>query len=647
VTVLGGVDVGFKETAEDLVLPRSSVALHRLDVDGLRGIAVASVILYHFNVGAFSGGFVGVDIFFVISGFVITASILADLRRDSFSILTFYFRRVRRIVPAFAALIIAVSIAAALILLPSDLADYSRSVISANFFVSNIYFWKSSGYFSAEAHTKPLLHTWSLAVEEQFYFFAPVLFLIIYRLGKHRWPTLLLPLVLASLALSIFAIWVAPTAGFFLLPTRAWELLLGAAVAFAEPPAARRLVWETAAGCGLLLLAFSIFALKSTDPFPGWNALFPCAGTALIILSGVGQGANGLPCANRLLSVGPIVWIGLISYSLYLIHWPIAAFVHYLLLKEPTLAEAASMTALSIFLAWISWQFVEQPFRRVTAKKRWVVLSAGVAVFAIGAVLGILGVLVRGLPQRFPDFVERRIPGVEDWGGEQCFNQNPANPTPWSAEACTRIHGNNGRILVWGDSFAAQYMPGILRDGQRIDSDVLQYTFAGCPPVLGYFSFARVGCSSFNKRVPDLVRSLHIDTVVMAARWTETPLRSINQLGETVARLRDAGAQVYVFGQSPEFDTDVQHVDYISGYYKRSGPAYWTISFDPKLNEHIARQSAQAHFVDPLHYLCHAGLCEYRNADEFYYADYGHFSAYGSLLAVQSYFPVSSSKSGS
>jgi peptidoglycan/LPS O-acetylase OafA/YrhL len=622
-------------------LHKAKVVRHRFDIDGLRGIAVLSVIFYHFNITWFSGGFVGVDIFFVISGFVIAGSILDDLRAGKFSIATFYFRRIRRIVPAFAALVVVTSIAASAILLSPDLVDYSRSVISANLFASNIYFWKSSGYFAAEAHTKPLLHTWSLAVEEQFYFFAPVLFLLVYRFGRKHWPWFMVPLLVLSLALSIAAVFVGPTAGFFLLPTRAWELLLGAAIAFGRRPVLRPWLWEIAAGFGLLLILFGVFFLDTTDPFPGWNALFPCVGTALVILAAVGlKNDQGMPWANRVLAAQPLVWVGLISYSLYLIHWPISAFTQYRLLREPTLTEAALMTVASIVLAWLSWRYVEQPFRQLREQKRSAVLCGGVAVFGIGIAIGALGVLLKGLPQRFPDFVERQIPGVEDWGGDQCFNQDSTHPTPWTADACTRIRGSKGRILVWGDSFAAQYMPGILRNAHLIDANVLQYTFAGCPPILAYFSYARVGCSVFNRKVPSIVQDLKIDTVVLAARWTATPFRNIDELPETVAQLKAIAARVYVIGQSPEFEADVQHIDYISGNYKHNGPAYSTIAFDPTLNERIAERARQAHFIDPLLYLCNGRVCEYRSDDDFYYADYGHFSTSGSVRAVRSYFPT-------
>jgi peptidoglycan/LPS O-acetylase OafA/YrhL len=621
---------------------------HRADIDGLRGVAVSSVVLYHFGTGLVSGGFAGVDIFFVISGFVISRSLLADLEADRFSIGQFYVRRIRRIFPAFAALIVVSFMAAVVILLPSDLVDYGRSVVSTNLFVSNIYFWKSSGYFAASAQTTPLLHTWSLAVEEQFYVFAPLLLALIYRFGGKRWIIWLAPPMLLSFAASVAAVFVGPTAGFFLLPTRAWELLLGAIIALVNRPVSRSLwVGEAMAICGALLIAFGLLTLHDTDPFPGWNALFPCIGTALVIQAAIGRdGALGIPWATRLLAIRPLVWIGLISYSLYLVHWPIAAFVRYLSLRGPTALEAVLMAGASLALAWLSWRWIEQPFRRPRAGDRWRVLSAGAATMAAGIIVGAVGIAAGGFPGRFAGLVEQRISGVEDWGGDQCFNQDSAKATPWSATDCTRIHGNRGRIIVWGDSFAAQYMPGILRDAKRINADVLQYTFAGCPPILAYFSYARAGCLPFNERLLSIIPEQHIDTVVMAARWTATPLRTIDRLGETIAKLKTLGTRIYVFGPSPEFASDVQHIDYLSGQYKQAGAVSWSVSFDPSLNDRVLRQSSEAVYVDPLAYLCSERRCVYREGQNFYYADYGHFSTSGSSRAVSAYFPSGNAVSG-
>ncbi len=605
----------------------------------MRAIAVLAVIFYHYRIPPFTGGFAGVDVFFVISGYVIAGSIAGDIRSGDFTLANFYFKRIRRIFPALAAMVLATTVAAAIVFLPQDLADYSRSVAWTSAFASNVFFWRDSGYFAPEAQLKPLLHTWSLAVEEQYYLFAPLLFWAIHRFGQRRWLLFLAPLMLVSFALCVATVFVGPKAGFFLLPPRMWELLLGAALALTAWTApSSRALREAMGALGLGLIALGVFTLTDDDPFPGWNALMPCLGAALVIWSGTG--AHGAPLVGRLLSTTPLVGVGALSYSLYLAHWPIAAFARYLALRGPTLPEAAAMIALSFVLAWLSWRFVEQPIRHLGLAHRRGVLLGGAAMVAGGLLLGAAGVASKGLPGRYPDLVERTIPGEEAWGGPECFNLDDGKPHPWDAAACTRIHGAHGRILLWGDSFAAQYTPGILGDARRIDADVLEYTFTGCPPLLDFFSYAHPGCAAHNQAVPGIIRAQHIDTVVMAARWTEPPRAKVDRLGRTVAALRALGVKVYVIGQSPQFATDVQHLDYISGSRLRPGVAYWPPSFDPGLNRHLASLAAGATFIDPLPAFCRPTGCAYRDGNAFYFIDFGHFSAAGSLRAVKAYFPA-------
>lgn len=609
----------------------------RTDIQGLRAVAVIPVLLFHFGVPLMPGGFTGVDVFFCISGFVIAGSVLKDIQAGRFSIANFYVKRVRRIFPALAATLAATTIAAAFILLPGDLIAYSKSLLATGTFWSNIYFWKSSGYFAATAQTQPLLHTWSLAIEEQFYVVAPLAFALIYRLGRQRWLTYLLPVAAISFAVSLAAVFTAPAAGFFLLPSRAWELLVGAMLALSGRPApANMLVREATAWSGLALILLGVLALHESDPFPGWNALLPCIGAGLIIHAG--SKVERLPTAGRLLSTAPMQWIGNISYSLYLVHWPITAFSRYAALSTFGAAQAAAMLVASIGLAALSWRYIEEPLRHARSRLR--VLTAGVAMMAAVAAVAGVGIAARGFPARYPGYVHRQVAGNEEWGGSQCFNLDPTKPLSWNQAACTRIRGSRGRILLWGDSFAAQYLPGILRDRERIDANVLQYTFAGCPPILSYNSFARIGCAPSNRAALDLIRAQQIDTVVLSARWTDTPRRTLLQLHDTVDRLRRMGLRVVVFGQSPEFLADVQQIDFISGNYKRGGTVRWPVAFPPDINTLLAKQARGAIFVNPVAALCGGRACPYRRGDAFLYADFGHFSTVGATIAVRRYFPT-------
>jgi peptidoglycan/LPS O-acetylase OafA/YrhL len=619
---------------------------HRRDIDGLRAVAVSAVLLYHFNLGL-SGGFAGVDIFFVISGFVIANSIISDTINNEFSVANFYFKRIRRIFPAYIVTILTTSIFAYIFMLPQDFNDYTRSLAASSAFVSNIYFWETSGYFAASAQTKPLLHTWSLSVEEQFYIFAPLLVHFLHRFGRKGRALLLLPLLLSSFGLSVIAVFVAQTAGFFLLPTRAWELFLGVFLALMNWPAPanpKLREFMSALGAGLVLAG--IFTLSEEDPFPGWSALWPCLGTALIIQAGNKLTTSAhVPWVNRLLSTGPFVWIGLISYSLYLVHWPIAVFARYEILKTPDVLESCLMIAVSIGLAALLWRYVEQPCRAITPVRSRAVLAAGGGVALAGVSLGWFGAALNGMSPRFSDFTQRQIT-LGDWGGKRCFNDTKTQPIDWDAKICTRVHGAHGRILVWGDSFAAQYMPGILQNAVRINADVLQYTSAGCPPILDYFSFANVGCSLSNVRVPTLIREENIDTVVLIARWTNVHQDKLKTLPNTIAKLSSLGVRIYVFGQSPEFFMEVQSIDYISGAGMKPGNHSWKVSFKEDINEYVKKLSAMATFVNPMLYLCDNMFCPYREDDEYYYTDYGHFSAAGSARAVAAYFPTGAVKVG-
>ncbi|RRW50036.1 MULTISPECIES: acyltransferase family protein [Pseudomonas] len=335
---------------------------YRSDIDGLRAIAVLLVLLNHVGVSGFGGGFIGVDVFFVISGFLITQNIAAQAERSSFSFTRFYLNRIKRLMPALTVVIFCTSIAAFFVLLPNDLIGFSRSALFSYFGLSNFYFWKDTdGYFSSSSHEVPLLHTWSLAVEEQYYFVWPLLFLLGYRLlGKRLFNWAILAVLVVAIVISELGALYKPLSAYYLLPTRAFELLIGSALA---------MHWRTlgspgkhlstlAGLAGLALILIPALVLDKASPFPGLNALWPCLGAALLIWSG----GHHRTVASQLLSLRPLVFIGLISYSLYLWHWPLIAFHNYVHGKI-TATDQIMLVSISLALAYLSWRFVEQPFR--------------------------------------------------------------------------------------------------------------------------------------------------------------------------------------------------------------------------------------------------------------------------------------------
>ena len=341
---------------------------YRAEIDGLRALAVLPVILFHAGFESFGGGFVGVDVFFVISGYLITTIIISEMAKGNFSIVNFYERRARRILPAMF-FVIAVSLPFAWFWLgPSDLKDFGQSLVAVSTFSSNILFWRESGYFDTVAELKPLLHTWSLAVEEQYYVIFPIFLMLTWRLGVQWVVTLLAIIFLLSLSLAQWGAYNNPFAAFFLLPTRGWELLVGVFAAFylkynthlkSQP------LNQFLSLLGFSMIAYSIIVFNKTTPFPGLYALIPTLGTGLLILCAVPK-----TFIHSLLSMKSIVGIGLISYSAYLWHQPLLAFARHRLLGEVPDLLLIVLCITSLVMAWFSWHFVEKPFRHKLILKR-------------------------------------------------------------------------------------------------------------------------------------------------------------------------------------------------------------------------------------------------------------------------------------
>lgn len=614
---------------------------YRADVDGLRAVAVVSVLLFHGGIAALSGGYVGVDVFFVISGFVIATKLAEEIEEQKFSIANFYVRRIRRILPALIFVVFGSYVAALVFFLPDAMEDFSKSVVATATFLSNMYFWKNSGYFETTALDRPLLHTWSLAIEEQFYILIPiVLFLLLTR--ARRWAFLIFAgCTAASLGLSIFVTDKAPTANFFVLPTRAWELLLGVLVALAPWAApSNRVLREAIALGGLGLIAFAILTYSSATPFPGLAAAAPTFGTAALIYLGK-NGARTFVASG--LGTRPMVGIGLISYSLYLVHWPILVFARYALLRDLQGWEIAVALSASFALAYISYRYIETPFRRPRnpASRRALFWRTGAALAGLCA-LGFAGAASNGVSLLHPRFaaVAEAAENVPDiWLTGHCFLENqPARE--WAGDLCMRTRGHAKSAILWGDSFAAQYVPGLIANKNRLTRNIVEYTFAGCPPVLSYQSYARPACHDFNTRIFDIAKRYDADTIVLSARWDEMRERGLGGLSQTIARLRAHGLHVFVIGQSPMFAFDVKVLDFRSAGKEANGDARWYLSVARDLNDAIRAATAGAHFVDPLPAFCSGELCTYDTKAGLLFADYGHFSQIGSDLAVKSYFPL-------
>ena len=492
---------------------------HRQDIDGLRALAIIPVVLFHARHAWFPGGFAGVDVFFVISGFLIARILVAEHEAGAFSIGGFYDRRVRRLLPAFFVFLICTAAAAYLLLLPSEMRVFARSSIAATLFVSNIFFWRSSSYFGPDADTAPLLHTWSLGVEEQYYVLFPIALAIVFRLGWSRFlPTLIVIAGAISLLLAEIIANRAPEAAFYLLPTRAWELLVGAWLACRRPgrPPTRSIA-NIAGLCGLLLVLAPMLLYTEHTRFPGIAALPVCSGTALLLWSG----DRTRSWASDLLSLHPLVWVGRISYSLYLWHWPLLLFPQIVLQRDLAVHEIAAAISAAVIVSAFSWRYVEQPFRRPwLAFRGWTPRSTSIAasLAAIAATVLAFAPLLGGGPWRTPALVNQLdAEGVLPAPHSPCeaFLDRPGTCPSAAAPI----------VLLWGDSHAGHYRQALADLGRERGFEVREASRAGCAPLPDSRLYSAEGlfredCVTFNRRVVQALReSGDVRLVVLSGRW--------------------------------------------------------------------------------------------------------------------------------
>lgn len=524
---------------------------YRPDIDGLRAVAIIPVLLFHAGISQFSGGYVGVDIFFVISGFLITQIIVRELDAGTFSITRFYERRARRILPLLITVLVTVTIASIAIDLPSDLEAVQRSVIATVLFVSNFHFFADVGYFSQAAETKPLLHTWSLAVEEQFYIGFPILLLFLAKHAPSARALAISAIAVVSLGLAISLQGDKSGFNFYMLPTRAWELMAGALIALrlvpeVEKPAARELV----AVLGCAAIGYSIFAFDGSTPFPGIATLLPVLGAAALIHAAPGTSVG------KLLALAPVRGVGLISFSLYLWHWPLIVFAHRLAGTPFDGGDKAALIVASLGIAILSWRFIEQPFRRQTDMSSATVLRwSGLSLAAIGTV-GSAILVSGGIPGRFP----AAVVGLAEAGKDispfrvRCHGYDVRGEEPCVLGAATAP-----RAVLWGDSHGVELSYALAKTAQAQGWSLVQRTHSSCPPVLDTNDQLSESCASANRSTfSAIIANRAIETVYLSAFWTSKGYRHLApQLEATITALLKEGKQIVVFGPVPSAPFDV------------------------------------------------------------------------------------------
>lgn len=606
---------------------------YRRDIDGLRSVAVVAVLIHHLNTSLLPGGFVGVDIFFVISGFLITSQVYGEIKSHTFSLKRFYQRRINRIVPALATVLLASVIAGAFILSPADLTRLNVSALFSLLGVSNIYIWMKYGnYFASDASEAPLLHTWSLGIEEQFYVIWPLFILLLYRLA----PRYVLPVlgvgIVAAVGVSEYATNIFATASYYLLPTRFFELMVGGALGiYLYPP--RSLGRRTALGCAMVgygLIAWSLLALSPNAPFPGINALIPCLGAALLMLAGSGD------FRSRLLTSRPMVFIGLISYSLYLWHWPLIAYLNYLGI-DMTLPVGIALVGVAMSLSWWSWRYVEVPFRRTGAQLQFSrVLARRFMVPALGlGVLAVLSVQLNGFPQRFAPEVStlEAMTLVEpNKLRSGCHMPNARYGTEPSPNCRLGARKEQLDGIMVGDSFANHFtgMVDILAEPNGIT--LMDYTLDACPPIFGYTAgmspVYAIHCVERNKRVYGLIEQNHYAYVVLAGAWPRDAAAG-DIIEASIKRVADNTGQVIVILSNQNIakaaTCPVRHL-----MFGIDRPCSAPLDITAPYWEGIRARLTQVHFIDPNQVICPAGLCSPIIDGQLLYRDDAHLNDVGS-----------------
>ena len=498
------------------------------------------VVYFHAFPDTMPGGFVGVDIFFVISGFLITGIIVRELDQQRFGLLAFYARRIRRIFPALIVVLGTTLVLGWLWMLPAAYAQLSADVFASAAFVSNIALWLQSGYFDIASGKKPLLHLWSLGIEEQFYLFWPLILML-----ASRWRLNILAVAsvigIASFILNVALIGPDPVATFYLPFTRAWELLAGAALACGWHQLRQTsLASNQRAAAGLLLIAIAAGVLDSKSAFPGWWAVLPVAGAALLLSAPAAWGCR------HLLASTAMVRIGLISYPLYLWHWPLLVFFGIIKFAPLTLLERALVVGLSFALAALTYRFVEIPFRFGRPNRlRIAGLCSGMALVALAGGVVVEG---RGFDFRMPPEIREMTDVSTDsskWRVHECL-LDLSHETSF-AESCVD-RNRRPLVFVWGDSTAGALLPGLRKAQETNDFGIAQFTSSSCVPALNTDVAGLPNCRAINDKILALAREIKPDIVLLHSTWDG----DLGGVARTVTALKQqTNARIIVLGSVP------------------------------------------------------------------------------------------------
>ncbi|MFT4102635.1 MAG: acyltransferase family protein, partial [Burkholderiaceae bacterium] len=612
---------------------------HRPEIDGLRSLAVLWVVFFHASPQRLPSGYIGVDVFFVISGYLISGILFREMRDGSYTLADFYFRRCRRILPALTVVLLTTWAIGWFVLASNDFASLGRHVAASSLFISNILLWSEAGYFDTSAELKPLLHFWSLGVEEQFYVFWPLILMAFFAMRRAGAVTLAIALLFgASFLINIGGLQTYPSATFYLLPSRFWELLTGAAIAWYEfrrpgrqigaplmgGNAALAAELTGAIGLGLILAATAL--ITALTPFPGWYALMPVLGSAMLIHAGQGSWLN-----RRIFSLRPLVLIGLISYPLYLWHWPLLSFLH--IVQGPDEGGASmrmlkyGLVALSFVLAWLTWQFVEKPMQRLAGRMRRDGRREQRALAVSALVIALLGLggwatwRADGIPTRFPESADLRAfhyDPAADYREGDCFLRYTQQASEFGEHCLPKPAAAAGRpqIVLWGDSHAAHLALGLRERSAALGADFAQITASACPPLQNFMRGIRPFCPGVVELAIERIRAARPAVVVVSSAWYGIDAESVQrELPRTVRLLKDAGAgQVIVVGPFPEWQPSLPRA--LQSYYRSHQQLPERTQFGlkatlPELDRTIRGflGDAPARYVSPREFFCDPQGC--------------------------------------
>lgn len=630
---------------------------YQTHIDGLRAVAVLSVLFYHVGFSLTPGGFVGVDVFFVISGYLITTIVRAEIASGTFSFARFYERRIRRLLPAFVPVALVTSVAAYCLFLDPDFIDYAKSLGASFLFSSNWYFMATSGYFDAPADTKLLLHTWSLSVEEQYYFFFPIVLLLTHRLAPTRTAAVISVIFALSLGLSVFLMQAGETTeAFFNSFGRFWEMMVGSALSYVRSDSLSNRQVSAFRAAGLAMIAYACFKYTENTPFPGLTALLPTLGAALVIVGGPSRPGS----ITAALSAIPLVYTGKISYSLYLWHWPVIVLATYY--NEQLSPQARVLCCVASFaLAAASYHFVELPFRRSSpASRRAPVFAAFAGVSSIALAFSAAVPLTNAMPWRFSAHLRSDFAKANEYFSSDC-KQTPLgfeNLAGCWISASDSYDISKINYVVWGDSLAIT-VGGVFENyAARHNVNFVILSTAGCSSIIEIVRQRDKDrtCPAINRRIVDFVSKTRAN-VILVSSWnslqasSKGPFSVISPEGmpytksELIATLREKvkktvellpDRQIWVLGQPPRYPEEIDTAVARSVLLGRPPKQYISreafLAEEAKTRSIFSGISTNLTFLSVADAFCPDTFCTYAKGSLALYHDMVHVNRSGALL---------------